>query len=120
MPVPPYNSVKLDLGPWEEKFRKYLLGETSFPNEAKIWAVVCEDKLGQGCCTLPSLALKRPPYVYGFIALGLFFKVFLGYVSPNEVCCVSSSKKLIWVANCEQEIAEIASRINMIRKDNFA
>lgn len=102
MPVQPYFSVKLKLGPWEEKFRKYLLGETCFPQEANIWVVACKDIIGQGCCMHPSLALKRPPDVYGFVTLGLFFKIFLEYGRPHEACCVSSPEKLIWVANCER------------------
>lgn len=36
------GSIPIDLGPFEERFRRYLLGEEPFPKDASLWVMVRE------------------------------------------------------------------------------
>jgi hypothetical protein len=78
-----------ELGPYEEKFRRYLLGETGFPASASLALMVIEpNELGidpKGWLTDPATARTDRFRIHGFIACGLVFRLFVGKQIPAMI-----------------------------------
>ena len=100
------------LGPYEERIRQYLAGESSFPADVLVAVHVCTDIGSQGMIYSPE-RVKGVHAIYSdhsFLVRGLWFHVYVGKDIPTamrEICCVNSPKKVIFMRSCEKEFAEI-------------
>ena len=88
-----YASEQIQLGPYEEQFRTYLMGETQFPGDCVLWVSV-PDRI------TPIAALSLTPYggtnlngirLYKLVVLGIGFMLYVGKaLTPEhrELCFV--------------------------------
>ena len=91
------------LGPYEERFRQYLLGKEPFPQNAVLMLVACTDAVAQNTFYLPSLGLKNEITMYTVQTRGLNFMMMLGK-SMNDamrsLCCVTGADGWIVSRSC--------------------
>jgi hypothetical protein len=88
-----YTSEQIQLGPYEEQFRTYLLGESDFPEHCVLWISVPEN-------ITPLTALSLTPYggsnfngvrLYKLVVLGVGFLLYVGRAltaEHRELCSV--------------------------------
>lgn len=73
------------VGTYEEPIRRYLLGETEFPADVAIVAVLCTDSQSQGSFFTPA-EIKGNRYTsYWFLARGIALRLFVGPNLPAEI-----------------------------------
>ena len=97
----------INLGPYREELRQYLMGETPFPKNAVLWvSVIPEEKLW---------SIFIPPYGekvsqcmrYKFPFLGISFMLFLGKQIDSvfrDMCTVRSEKNFIYAGEPTTEM----------------
>lgn len=99
---------RIFLGTHQETLRKYLHGETGYPQEVSVMATVCTDIYSR-CFYLPTEAKFPSPQAvpaFSFLALGVSFLVVLGPYAPAQICCVRSTLKIISKRDCGKKIME--------------
>ena len=94
------GTVPVPLGPYQERFRKYLNGEAAFPRHCFLWVLVRDgDKIN--CLTYAPIGQKKLTYwVYKFPIPGLAFFLFVGKCVPalyRNYCFVSGDSNPIIV-----------------------
>lgn len=106
-PIAPYKTVKLELGKWEERLRRYLAGDDPFPTDVCVWAMLATDQDSQRSCNFPSPSTKSG--VFGVSALGISFKVWLGNVPLDikQCCCVTAPNRPIYISNRQHEQSKV-------------
>ncbi len=75
------GNTKGMLGPYEEEFRKYLMGETGFPEHAALWVAVTVSKGLDIAAGVFEPATSRPDptcKVHKFFLLGISFMLYVG------------------------------------------
>jgi hypothetical protein len=75
------------LGPYEAKFRQYLLGESPFPSAASIFVALLEkssDLDARGWITEPVSSKSGRSWIHGFLIAGLAFRCLVGRSIPPE------------------------------------
>ncbi|MHB1274001.1 MAG: hypothetical protein ACYCZD_14775 [Rhodanobacter sp.] len=97
------------LGPYESKFRQYLLGEAWFPREASISVALFEKSSNvdaRGWVSEPSSSKTGMGWLHGFLFAGLAFRCFVGKAIPLEWQKVSlagaNSKKYVSIIKPEE------------------
>ena len=84
-----------------EPLRKYLAGETAFPDDRiAVTATVATDLLSQNCCFVPSRVTDNPGIVYSLLTKGLYFRFVFGENHPLElraISCIGPGRNLIFV-----------------------
>ena len=110
---PTLNGQKttLDLGAFYEPIRLFLLGEGPFPADLHVAATAASDGLSRLCYILPERVTGLPWQQIGFLARGIWFDITMGENQPQELldrCCVTSPKKVIYLANCEPRTLQAA------------
>jgi hypothetical protein len=91
------ETTTVDLGPYQEPLRKYVLGEASFPDGVAI-VTVCTDFESQGCFFPPCSIREGALSGYALLVLGVYFRFFFGPEVPNEFrrfCCVHSKRIIV-------------------------
>ncbi len=111
-----WKGAKTDvrLGPYEERFRQYLLEQSSFPRDVVLMVVACTDAVAQNTFYLPSLGLKTDITIYTVQMRGLNFMMMLGKNMTDAMqflCCVTGSDGWIVSRSCQDKIVETAQRI---------
>lgn len=84
------RTVHYDLGPFQEKFRQYLVGVTSFPSDCALLVALRTDK-DIDCFTYPPIGSRRDGHhVYKFPMPGLGFSIAVGRNIPANIrsCCL--------------------------------
>src|SRR5208282_5593591 len=90
----PWNdngSIPVELGPFREPFRQYLMEEKPFPNDACLWLVVREGKYIDRLTYAPLGARQDKLHVYKFPMPGLAFTLIVSKNTPighREKCFV--------------------------------
>jgi len=91
------------LGPYEERFRKYLLAEKGFPENCALWVMVAENNTP---AVFSMLAPYRGPirswHTYKFVFLGIGFELFVGRAIPQdyrEMCFVRGAGNPIYMSD---------------------
>jgi hypothetical protein len=97
--------TSLELGPYEESIRRYLVGTAGFPTNVAVQFFTATDALTQKTSFPPS-ALKRlgPFRSYGFTSRGLVWWLHAGRAIPAalySLCYANSPFKPIAVCDCE-------------------
>jgi hypothetical protein len=103
------KTTLLELGVFEEPIRKFLLGESPFPDEIVVMVHVCTDRASHGSFYMPSRVQANPIPSFGFQTLGILFRIFVGNTIPENIrafCCVKSEKKLIFQRDCSVKTIE--------------
>ena len=75
------------LGPYEPKFRQYLLGETGFPPEAALSLGLFEHSPhidARGWVSEPASTKAKIGWLHGFLLAGLAFRCWVGKAVPSE------------------------------------
>lgn len=107
-------SEPIDLGPYEEALRRYLLGETGFPANVVLFFIVCTDAASQDSFHVPSRGRKDQDTTYTFQARGINFFMTVGKRIPETMrrnCSVTSEHKWIFSRSCEEKLVEAAKRL---------
>ena len=76
--------ISIDLGPYEEELRQYLLGQTGFPANVTLHVVVCTDALSQDMFYARARGRKKDDTTYTFQARGLNFLMTVGKRIPRD------------------------------------
>jgi hypothetical protein len=110
---------KCSLGSYAESFRRYLSGETAFPEQAALLLLVYEDAPGEGSrvarfeCS-PVSERHRQCHVHWFTVCGLHFELAVGSVIPEhflENRLVRSSDKLVFIARSDLALERIGDSL---------
>lgn len=103
-----------------EQLRQYLLGRADLPRDAGVVVTVCTDRESQGWVSAPTLS-KGSDFTthgltqYGLLVRGILFHVMVdvpGRFPLENICCMRSPKKVIWVRNCREEAKESFKALN--------
>ena len=100
----PYSDKKtysIDLGPFLEPIRQFLLGG-AFPGNLSVNVQIATDDQSQKSAYAPVLAADSPIPIYGFLTCGIHFAVGLGNPLPPEyleTCCHNSAANVIFEKN---------------------
>ena len=91
---------QLNLGPYKEDFRLYLLGENAFPPSASVWVNVWASpvKFAFPPRTLPGQGYRH----HNFVIPGITFHVFVGKRVPLGLrigCAATSQERTIFLSN---------------------
>jgi hypothetical protein len=90
----------IDLGPFEEPIRRFLLGDT-FPDNTVVLITVWPTKIVLPAAYTPKRGSAPDCHIFNFLVPGIEFKLFAGRRIPNEfrmMCSHRSSEKLIYSA----------------------
>jgi hypothetical protein len=103
------QSTSIKLGAYEERIRKYLLGETAFPHGAYVIVTACTDRESQEMILFPwEVTLKDQEYsMFEILIRGIWFRIVLGTSVPaglSGLCAVRSSQQVIFMADCKTEV----------------
>lgn len=100
------ETTTVDLGSYQERLRRFLLGETAFPAYGVVIVTACTDFESQGCFFTPCSIRYGIVAGYALLMLGVYFRFFFGPDVPLEFqrfCCVHSPRKRIVVADHSKE-----------------
>jgi|ERR1700692_858164 hypothetical protein len=116
--VYPWNedgSTPVELGPFQERFRRYLIGEESFPREACLWVAVREGKNVDRLTHVPMGVRRDGLHAYKFPMPGLAFTLIVGKNIPAKhraLCLVHGSGNPVVVTPILEEwLAQGAARL---------
>ncbi len=103
----------VSLGSLEESIRKFLLEQSALPSEVTVMATVCTDKESAGTCFMPCRISGVPMTGFAMLTLGVHFLLYMEPLPPviREFCCVKSSRRLIFLRNCEGKTLEAFGRL---------
>lgn len=110
----PNSSLSINLGPYEEVLRKYLLGVSGFPANVVLMFIVCTDVASQDSFHVPSRGLKKEDTTYTFQARGVNFFMTVGKQIPEAMrknCGVTSQDKWIVSRSCEDKLVQATQRL---------
>jgi len=100
----------LDLGPYQESVRRYLLRQTAFPGYVVVHFFVARDELSQQTLFPPSILKRLGPFrSYSFTSRGLLYWMHVGKEIPSgfySFCFVNSPLRPIISCNCEKKTME--------------
>lgn len=106
--------ISIDLGPYEEELRQYLLGQTGFPANVTLHVVVCTDALSQDMFYAPSRGRKKDDTTYTFQARGLNFLMTVGKRIPDSIrhsCTLTGPDQWITSRSCEDKARQAEARL---------
>jgi hypothetical protein len=100
------TSVQLD-AKYMESMRRYLAGESGFPNDVAVIAVVATDFVSRQSCFVPHRITDNPFHVaYGLLIKGLFFRFIVGDDNPpamRAMSCAGPGLNMIFVKDCSDK-----------------
>lgn len=110
------RKVTIDLGKqYNESCRRYLLGETQFPEHLSLFVIVATDVLTQDTFVMPGTTgrLDGGGWGHSMGARGIIFWLTLGKDRPKharETCCITSTEKWIWTRDYREKTLEAIER----------
>ncbi len=93
------STYSIDVGPFLEPMRQYLLGTGPFPANLAVNVQAATDFHSQRSAYTPSLAAGTPCPIFGFLTCGIHFAIAMGTPLPQQyfqTCCHNSPGKLIF------------------------
>jgi hypothetical protein len=105
----------IDLRKYQEPIRRYLLGETGFPDGVYVVVTACVDRGSQGMNYAPSEAVGPPYPMYSLLVRGIWFHVIMTDTPPlgmNDLCCVRSVQKVLYKADCTEHFLLVGKHIH--------
>jgi len=111
------ETTTVDLGSNQELLRRFLLGETSFP-DAVVIATVCTDYESQACFFPPCAIREGIAPGYSLLVLGVSLRFFFGPVPADfqKFCCVQH--KRIIVANHREQSLHSYGHLSRTAKES--
>jgi hypothetical protein len=103
---------EVNLGEFQARMRRFLLGEIPFPSDMAVIVIVCSDLESRKWVFHPAGFVEGGCLNFRFLARGLFFRVMFGYRMSSflrEQSC-TSPRKWIMYADCEKRTLEAVSR----------
>jgi hypothetical protein len=116
---PGEEPISIELGPYEEELRKYLLGQSGFPRNVVLLLVACTDVLSQDLFYSPSRGRKSEDTTYTLQARGLNFFMLVGKQIPQsmrQLCSVTGPDKWICSRSCEEKTRQADERLSKARR----
>ncbi len=114
----PWNndgSIPVELGPFQEQFRRYLMREKPFPNDACLWVAIREGKEFNRLTRVPTLARVDGLHAYTFPMPGLAFTLIVSKHIPakyRQLCIAHGAGNPIVVTSIlEGWIAQAAATL---------
>ena len=96
-----------DLGDFQERMRKYLLGEIPFPSDMAVIVMVCSDLASRQRFFVPEDFMEAGCINLRFLARGVFFRVMFGNIPPDfRLVCCTAGLRSIFYADCERRTME--------------
>ena len=123
--IHPWNedgSCPVKLGPFEEPFRKYLMGLTGFPEDCDLWIAVREGKEIDRLTYAPVGDRKDGVHIYKFPMPGMGFTLLVSKNLPaayREKCFVRGSNNPIVVTEILERILlqdAVRQRVGSLRQ----
>jgi hypothetical protein len=102
-------STQLDLGEHYEPLRRYLLGETGYPEHAHVMLTMCTDPKSQRHWMFPALSLEVPGMIVVPV-MGMAYRFWFGRVIPpriEHVIFFPSDGKPIFSRDCWDTFSKI-------------
>lgn len=99
------GTIWTSLRAYEEPIRRYLLGETEFPNDVIVAVMACTDYGSQRSFYTPCEVRGHEVTGFGMLARGIHFRLFVGSDVPQpmrRVCCFSSARQVILRGSCRR------------------
>lgn len=96
------QTTTIDLGPLQDRLRRYLVGSAPFPPDGVAVITVCTDFASQGCFSTPCAIRDGIVQGYSVHILGVNFRFFFGPGVPASFfsfCCVHSGRGRLVVAD---------------------
>jgi hypothetical protein len=109
------QNSSVDLGKYQEPIRRYLLGEAGFPDGVYVVVTACVDHGSQGMNFAPAKVSGSMYPMYSILVRGLWFHVIATDDNPkglSELCCVRSSKKVLFKADCTKPFLQAGRHIH--------
>jgi hypothetical protein len=103
------QATYISLGENEEPIRKYLNGESGYPADVCVVATACTDSVSQKWLLAPWAVDERRFDKFELLIRGIWFHVAISTGPPlgmNDLCCVNSSKHVLFQRSCEQDIVD--------------
>lgn len=106
----PWNedgSIPVDLGPFQEGFRRYLMGEAVFPADACLWVAVREGKGADRLTHVPTRVRADGTHAYKFPMPGLAFTLLVSRNIParyKNICFVCNPRNPLIVTSILEEL----------------
>lgn len=106
----PWNddgSTPVELGPFQEEFRQYLLGKEPFPKHACLWVALREGRDINRLTHVPKGERRQGAHVYRFAMPGIVFMLFVGKnipESPRYRCFVHRLEHPIMVTSIVETV----------------
>lgn len=107
-PAPGVLTGGVDLGPYQEAVRKYLMGQSGFPKNVVVKITLCTDAESQHWMYEPTLGKSKGSKEFNYyemLAGGINFGIHIGKGIPGAIrghCCVSSRDQWIFVRDCRE------------------
>jgi hypothetical protein len=112
------DSVPLRLGPFQERFRRYLMNEEAFPLHCFLWVLVREGKDTNRLTYTPLGEKKDTFWVYRFPMPGLVFLLMVGRSVPclHRAYCFAThaNHPIIVTPNVESFLVEEAVKVRQM------
>ena len=108
------RTYSIDVEPFLEPMRQYLLGNGPFPQNLTVNVQVATDAQSQQSAYAPSLAAGTPCRIYGFLTCGIHFAVAMDTPLPPqylETCCHNSTAKVIFEKNLQGQSTRAFNRL---------
>ncbi len=109
------QTTSVELEPFEESIRTYLLGETGFPRGVYVLVGACEDKGSRGMVFAPSLVKESQNRMFSILVRGIWFHIITDMgASPGmkKLCCVQSDKKVLHMEDCSSRFFHAGRHIH--------
>lgn len=108
------QTTSVNLGPYEDSIRRYLLGEAGLPDGIYVILAVCEDRGSRGMVFAPTLVNEAHHQMFSILVRGLWFHIIVDKNAKpgnKEVCCLRSEKKVLHLENCEKRLIEAGQHL---------
>jgi hypothetical protein len=91
-PLAATKPVRLELGPFEERLRLFLLGEADFPADSSL-VVTVNSSTDDGANELVPFPWKSNDAQYRFVIPGVAFQLFVGETIPTDIAALSTAHR---------------------------
>ena len=108
-------AIPIALGPYEDKFRTYLLGSSRFPDNAAIWVWISQAEKPSRAITFPSSYRLWECHVHTFDIPGVRFELFLGKTMLEFIklmCVLKGPDQPILVSDVPDDV--LATQVNRL------
>jgi hypothetical protein len=102
---------------FEDRIRRYLLGETVLPPDIAVIVIVCSDEESRKSWYFPAAFVEALCLNFGFLARGVYFRTMIGPHIPSffrDQCC-TSPRRCIFYGDGERRTLEAFATIDAIR-----